>query len=454
MHSARALAPRLPPISGRTVEVALEPGVRRRTLPAFGGRQLDMWTYGEAWPFVVRARAGDRLKATVNNRLGQHTAIHWHGIRIVNGMDGVSYLTQLPIQPGASFTYDFLLPDAGTFFFHDHCDTVTSFGHGLIGVLIVEGDETKPYDADIVLAAKDWRIGPDGAFLPFTSNEGASKGGTFGTVRTTNGALSPEIEVPASADVRVRVLNVDPSRVMEIGVEGGEAAVIAVDGHAVPPFPLEGWRMGPAMRVDLAVRTAADGGTVSVLDAYSAETVALAQLKSTGAAKRKGAFDPAPLRRPIFPEPELANAEARSFVFSATAVNEEIPLPSGEVVRFADSLCLTDATFWAINKASWPMKDMKRLPPPLAVLERGKTYRLTLQNVTPVIHTIHVHGLVMKVLGSSKRARPEHWADTVLLTPKERLEVALVADNPGDWMFHCHILEHQETGMMGLIRIA
>ena len=59
-----------------------------------------------------------------------------------------------------------------------------------------------------------------------------------------------------------------------------------------------------------------------------------------------------------------------------------------------------------------------------------------------------------KVLGSDRRSLPVHYADTVLLTPKETVDVAFVADNPGDWMLHCHIIEHQEAGMMGYLRVA
>ena len=73
--------------------------------------------------------------------------------------------------------------------------------------------------------------------------------------------------------------------------------------------------------------------------------------------------------------------------------------------------------------------------------------------MTPHRHPIHLHGHTFKVLSSSKRDLPVHYADTVLVSPKERIEIAFVAA-PGNWMFHCHILEHLETGMMGYFRVA
>jgi len=78
----------------------------------------------------------------------------------------------------------------------------------------------------------------------------------------------------------------------------------------------------------------------------------------------------------------------------------------------------------------------------------------TLKNASPFLHPIHIHGHTFKVAHSSRQHLPVHHADTVLLLPEEEIEVAFVADNPGDWMLHCHVIEHQESGMMGYFRVA
>ena len=85
---------------------------------------------------------------------------------------------------------------------------------------------------------------------------------------------------------------------------------------------------------------------------------------------------------------------------------------------------------------------------PLLALKRGNSYVLELVNETAWHHPIHLHGHVFRVLGRGE------WADSILLDPRSRAEVAFVADNPGDWMLHCHILEHQASGMMALVRVA
>ena len=91
---------------------------------------------------------------------------------------------------------------------------------------------------------------------------------------------------------------------------------------------------------------------------------------------------------------------------------------------------------------------------PLVILEKNRTYVLDMQNDTAWHHPIHLHGHSFRVVSRNGNAT-EHreWQDTVLMSPRERVEIAFVADNPGDWMFHCHILEHQAAGMMGVIRV-
>lgn len=119
-----------------------------------------------------------------------------------------------------------------------------------------------------------------------------------------------------------------------------------------------------------------------------------------------------------------------------------------------DEICLTQKAFWSINRQVWPGMGHEKLLPPLFELKAGRSYVMEMFNGTPHQHPMHMHGHTFRVLSSSNRDLPAHWADTVLVRPKERIRIAFVAGETGDWMFHCHIIEHQETGMMGYLSIS
>jgi len=455
----RALGPAVAPGASKTVAARLTAAERPTALPCFGGRPLPMWTFADdAWPPLIRLNLGDRLEATLENRLpraGEFTSIHWHGIRLPNDQDGVPYLIQAPVEPGGSFRYSFAPPDAGTFFFHTHCNTVEQLGRGLEGVIVIDGDITEPYDIDKVLLLRDWRIDADsGQFDDFYTLRGAGRAGSYGSVRSVNGATNPEIALPALGDCRLRVVNTDPTRVMQIAVEDAEAAIVAIDGIAVQPFPLTTWWMGTAMRIDLVMRAPSAGETARLIDRSPPGRVELAHFVGSGPARRKTLFDPAPLRAGRIPEPDLNAAERLKFVFQASEAGQILSAADSALGAALGSLCLSQKIFWTINGRPWPDRNHARLPPPLAVLKLGRSYIFTLKNDTPFSHPIHIHGHTFKLLRSSKQKRPQHHADTVLLLPEDEVEVAFVADNPGNWMFHCHIIEHQESGMMGYIRVA
>ena len=205
--------------TARTRAVTLVAQERPSVLPALPGMPLPLYLYGEA-PFrTVRMVKGERLRASLVNRLAEHTSIHWHGVRVANGSDGVPWLTQAPTRPGERYDYDLVPPDAGTFFFHPHCDEIGQIGRGLEGLLIVE-NEIEPYATDHVLAIRDWRVdAATGSFLPISTDEGAAKAGTFGTLRTVNGAAKPNFQVPAGKYARIRLLALDPTRILDIAID-------------------------------------------------------------------------------------------------------------------------------------------------------------------------------------------------------------------------------------------
>lgn len=446
----------LPPLRIATASgpAPVELVARQRSLKLLpdGNTETPVWAYADDWPLVLRAERDQVFRANLRNELTEHTTIHWHGIRLPMAMDGVPYMTQPPVEPGRSFAYEFVPPDAGTFFFHPHCDTVTQLGRGLAGALIVEDPaEQGLFDADLVCAIKDWQLNPDGSFGAFITAKGASHAGTFGNIETVNGKALAELAAPPGGWVRLRVLNLDASRIVVLDLDGAEGRIIATDGNPLPPVPVKGWRLGPAMRVDIAFRM--PDAPVVLNNVFSTVPRPLARIAAEG--KPVARLEPMPELSPSrLPPADPAGAERLSFELTAGHVSPQLEAWLKESGLGLDALCLPGQTFWAINGESWPGQSHDLMPPPLGELKLGRTYVFELFNGTPHPHPIHLHGHTFKVLRSSKKEIVPHLADTVLVAPKERVEICFTADNPGDWMMHCHIIEHQETGMMGYVRVA
>ena len=135
--------------------------VRTATVNLTGNGYPDtaVWAYEGSVPGpVLQVRQGQPVQITVVNKFNEDTTVHWHGIRLPNAMDGVPGLTQKPIRPGESFVYEFTPPDAGTFWYHPHVDTLQQLGRGLAGALIVEEPEPVAVDRDLLWLIEDWRL--------------------------------------------------------------------------------------------------------------------------------------------------------------------------------------------------------------------------------------------------------------------------------------------------------
>ncbi|MCW1931569.1 multicopper oxidase family protein [Pararhodobacter zhoushanensis] len=402
----------------------------------------------DAPPPVLRLRQGQPFVADVTNTLDDYTAMHWHGLRLPNAMDGVPYLTQIPMGQGDTYRYEFTPPDAGTYWYHPHCNTMAQMARGLTGVLIVDEAEDPGFDLDLPVNLRDWRLGEGSQFIDLFTARGAARGGTHGTVMTANWAQEPVYDAPAGGLVRLRLVATDTTRVYRLHLPGAEGQVIALDGHPllVPvafPTAEAPLILGPGQRADLAIRMpASEGQTLTLFNDQPGGLRTLLTLRATGPDSRHALADLRPLAPNPLPLPDLANAEVLEFVFGWS--------PGDGAVNngFCGSL---GYTFWSINRVSWPGDAADGGP--LATLERGRTYILRLRNESPNDHPIHLHGLAFLPLRSDRREIASNWVDTAMLLERETMDVALVADNPGDWAFHCHVIEHQKTGLTGFLRI-
>jgi FtsP/CotA-like multicopper oxidase with cupredoxin domain len=417
-------------------------------------RQTGVWCYRGSVPGPeIRLRQGDRLRVTVDNRLSQDTTVHWHGLRIPNAMDGAPYVTQPPIQPEENFTYQFTVPDAGTYWYHPHAHSAEQVGRGLMGALIIEEPQPPGVDRDIVWVLGDFRLNDDASIAGgFGNPMEMSMSGRIGNTVTINGRVPDRFSVRSGERIRLRLINTATARIFGLEFKNHRPFIVAFDGQPVEPHAPARGRvvLGPAMRTDLILdMTGKPGHSAAVLDTfYEGLEYKLVEISYTGEEPLRAQSLAAPAKLPANPIPELdlANAQRHDVVLTGGMM--------GGMRMGGGMMGMMGGSMWAINGMAVVDDDMRDMKPVLT-LTRGKSYILAIDNQTAWHHPIHLHGHSFRVITrNGARTKYQEWRDTVLMPPRERAEIAFVADNPGDWMFHCHILDHQEGGMMSVIRVA
>lgn len=405
------------------------------------GHVTPAWTFGGQAPGVeLRCRQGDELRVRFINHLPEPTTIHWHGIRLPLEMDGVPYVSQAPVLPGEFFDYRFVTPDAGSYWYHPHESSARQLGRGLVGPLIIEEREPTGFTHERTLCLKSWHVDKEGAFTQFSVPREAAREGTRGRLSTINGVSLPTLELPAGQVVRLRLINVDSTITYRLNLSSGEARIYALDGNPIKPRPLgkEYW-LGPGMRIDLALKVPAVGSEELSL---RNGPLRLATIKAVASNEPSAEWPPALPPNPVA-EPDLAKAETLRFNFEWAA---SLASPADEAAgRYK---------YWQINGQAWDINDKTCADRPIAKLKKDGHYIFVLRNMAQYQHPIHLHGLIFKVLDSNRRKIEPYYTDTFLLGKNETARIAFVADNPGVWMFHCHVIDHMETGLMAAIEIA
>ncbi len=199
------------------------------------GHQTDVLAFnGEIPAPTIRCRQGEPVTLHFTNNLNEPTTIHWHGLRIPIEMDGVPFLSQAPIQPGETFTYRFTPPDAGTFWYHPHMNSVVQLGKGLVGAIVVEEAAPVEFDEEHTLILKHWHLDRQGNWKDLAIPRYSARMGTPGEWGTVNGAHHPEYTLQENATTRLRLANVDNTLTYPIQVRGAEAWIIAIDATRLP----------------------------------------------------------------------------------------------------------------------------------------------------------------------------------------------------------------------------
>lgn len=397
--------------------------------------EASMYGYNGQVPGpVIHAKVGDEIIAHMRNALFEPTTIHWHGLRISDEMDG-SPRVQTPVPPGGEFTYRFIAPEAGTYWYHPHVRAEEQMERGLYGMIVVHEPDEPTYDLERAIILDDILVGDNGlAGFPASPMEGMH--GRSGNMLLTNGSADPQIGEAKQGQVeRWRVVNTANARTMRLRVEGANFRVVSVDGGPlVTPYLTDVLDVPVGQRYDLEVTYDAPG-PVKLLSM-------IAVRNDAGDVVERG-FD-------VF----TVNVEATDKTPEAIEwPGRQVPEPERPVDREVT------IEFDAINDPElglqWVLNGVANRAEPLFIFQEGETVRIRLVNNAGPEHPFHLHGQFFHIEGDG---RPETeqpgLKDTVLLPGRSTVTVIAYMDNPGRWLAHCHILTHAALGMMSEIVVA
>ncbi|WP_345741750.1 multicopper oxidase family protein [Ruegeria faecimaris] len=421
-----------------------------RQLAPDGYSETSVWSFGGNVPgSEIRLRKGQSVRRRLVNDLPQPATIHWHGIRIVNAMDGVPGLTQDAVQPGHSFTYDFVVPDAGTYWYHAHNRSMEQVARGLYGPLIVEEDNLPDVDQDLTLVLDDWRLTPETGQIveDFDNQHDLSHAGRLGNLVTVNGQFDPEYAVARGARLRLRLINAANARIFDLGLDGLTGWIVALDGMPlVDPLPVSGnVPLAPAQRMDLIVDVQSHEGQIAGLVSQErGDSFGLVRLAVAGqAAANRTGIRPLPANE--MPKVRLDDAPIHRMTLQGGAMRWLDSANMGETELSGRELAQL-GRFWALNGYS------DRPDEPFLDARLGSAHQIEFVNETAFPHAMHLHGHHFRIILDGGTLGP--WRDTILIGRGQTRKIALIADNPGDWLLHCHMLGHSASGMMSWFRVS
>jgi FtsP/CotA-like multicopper oxidase with cupredoxin domain len=451
-----ALASWIIPVTGDTVvatpvltNLSSEPGVVEVALTAAPARlslvpgyETDLFAYNGQFPGpTLELREGDRVRVRFRNDLPEATTVHWHGLHLPFEADGSAFH---PVAPGREHVYEFTIHPgtAGTYWYHPHPHHRTGYqvGMGLYGAIVVRAPDD-PLPAMLpeqVLILSDNRFRPDGS-LDFAERGSLQEridfeNGREGDVLFVNGQILPALTIRSGEVQRWRVINASGGRVYRLALDGHRFLHVGSDGGLFErPVEVDEILISNGERVELLVRGTGAPGSEATLrtlpyDRYIRQT-------------RPQDWDR--------PRDLLTVRYAGEPPVAAIELPDRLrPIPALDVADATATRVVTMTQGFLNNR---PM-DMQRVD---ETARLGATEIWEIENLVGMDHPFHLHGFQFQVLDRNGVAEPfRAWKDTVNVPRHQSVRLIVRYENyPGKWMFHCHILTHEDNGMMGVLEV-
>ncbi len=420
------------------VEVTLAAAPARLAL--IPGKTTSVFAYNGRIPGpTLEVYEGDSVIIHFTNELSEPTTVHWHGLHIPASQDGSPFQ---PVMPGQrrDFVFRIAAGTAGTYWYHPHPDRRAGYqvAMGLYGAIIVRRtrDPIPPSVHEKLLVLSDNRFAPDGSVAFADSGSPAAlvddENGREGSVIFVNGRVMPSISIRSGEVQRWRIINASAARVYRLALDGVTLLHVADDGGLFEhPEKVREIVLANSDRVELLVRGDSAPGTRATLRALPFDR-----------------YDPH--TRPADWSREL---DILSLHYSDSAPVTPAPIPSSLLhVTWLDTTRIAAQRTLVLTQGMINGKkmDMNRVD---FTGHIGTTEIWEIENLVAMHHPFHLHGFRFQVL--DRNGVPEkvpRWEDTIDIPGHESARIVVRFDDfPGKWMFHCHIMEHEDMGMMGVL---
>jgi FtsP/CotA-like multicopper oxidase with cupredoxin domain len=399
---------------------------------------------------TLRVRPGDILRVRMVNHIGQPTNLHTHGLHVSPHGNGDNPF--VAIAPGDSFDYAIQIPanhPAGTFWYHPHHHGTVAdqiFG-GLVGALLVDGEADLLVTADLVLLVTDTTLDGSGRVAP--AGPMAKMMGREGDLVLVNGQHQPVVAAAPGALQQWRIINGCVSRVLALRLESHRVTQVALDGVFLPvPVDRDQVVLAPGNRADLLVRPTGAGRYGLISDAYNRGSIGMMGGMMDGGPATSGSITLASLSvsGPATTSPALpATLPAPPAPTGPVAARRQLTFATG---MGSGGMGLGGMSFTIDGRTFNPGRDDQTVQ--LDTIEDW-----TVVNTSPMDHPFHLHAWPFHVLAGSAGTPPTGVRQDVVLIPAHgwvRLRIPFI-DYPGRSVYHCHILDHEDLGMMATVNV-
>lgn len=394
---------------------------------------------------VIRVNRGDEVKININNGLDESTTVHWHGLEVVGEMDGGPHQG---IEPNSTWTPEFPIDQpTATLWYHPHLMNTTGeqVYKGLAGLFYIDDEYSTSLDIpkdygvnDIPVVVQDKRLTQDGQ-IPYNLTMQDQMSGFMGNTILINGSVNPELNVKNEV-IRLRILNGSNARSYAFNFDNGEEFYqIASDGgfleESVPMNTLE---LAPAERAEILVDLS-EYQTEDQLIFRDAENK-LMKLIVSGESKQTTAIPQELVAIEKYQREDIVHS--REFVMSGAGPMVAINGKQMDMNRIDEYLEIGELEEWIVSNDSSTMGGSRGM--------MGGQGMMGGMHSSP--HPFHVHGAQFQIVernGETPPANERGWKDTVMLREGEDVRLLVNFNKEGLFMYHCHILEHEDAGMMG-----